>query len=144
MEDDLRRALQLLPHGPEFRFIDRLLNLDAGRSGAAEFRVDPGLPFLRGHFPQQPLFPGVLLLEAGAQLAGIVAQSDPRIGPLPGLKLTAIRGVKIMGKASPEEIVRIEATVTGRLDNLIQADISAAVNGRVIMQGAVTLSGETR
>ena len=143
MDDDLRRALQLLPHGPEFRFIDRLLKLDPGRSGAAELRVDPGFPFLRGHFPQQPLFPGVLLIEAGAQLAGIVAQSDPHTGQLPGLKLTAVRGVKIIGTANPEAIIRIEATITGRLNNLIQADISAAVNGRVIMHGAVTLSGET-
>jgi 3-hydroxyacyl-[acyl-carrier-protein] dehydratase len=142
VDDDLRRALQLLPHGPEFRFIDRLLNLEPGRSGAAEVRVDPQLPFLRGHFPQQPLFPGVLLIEASAQLAGIVAQSDPAIGPLPALKLTAVRGVKITGTAKPEAIIRIEATVTGRLNNLIQAEVSAAVNGRIIMQGAVTLSGE--
>ena len=50
-------------------------------------------PFLRGHFPSHPLFPGVLLVEAAAQLAGIVAQSDPALSPLAGLKLTALRAV---------------------------------------------------
>lgn len=143
MDDDLRRALELLPHGPEFRFIDRLLHLDPGHSGAAELRVDPLFPFLRGHFPEQPLFPGVLLIEAAAQLAGMVAQSDPQVEPLPGLKLTAVRGAKIVGTAKPEEIIRFEATITGRLNNLVQAEVTASINGRPIMQGALTLSGET-
>src|SRR5437870_3760648 len=118
MDDSLSRALQLLPHGAEFRFVDRLLRLEPGRSATAEVRVNPDAPFLRGHFPQLPLFPGVLLIEAAAQVAGIVAQSDPNIVPLPGLKLTAIRAVKITGTAKPGETIRLEAAVTGRLNNL--------------------------
>ena len=142
MDDRLTRALQLLPHGPEFRFLDRLLNLDPGRRGLAELRVDPDAAFLRGHFPQQPLFPGVLLIEAGAQLAGVVAQSDPQIAPLSGLKLTAVRGVKILGTAQPGQMIRLEATVTGRLNNLVQVEVSATVEDHLVMQGALTLSGE--
>jgi 3-hydroxyacyl-[acyl-carrier-protein] dehydratase len=142
VDNRLSQALQLLPHGAEFRFVDRLLKLDPGRSATAELRVNPDAPFLRGHFPQQPMFPGVLLIEAGAQLAGIVAQSDPQIAPLPGLKLTAVRAVKIVGTAKPGEIIRLEATVSGRLNNLVQAEVAATVEGRTIMQGALTLSGE--
>jgi len=142
VDDRLTRALQLLPHGPEFRFLDRLLNLDPGRRGLAELRVDPDAAFLRGHFPQQPLFPGVLLIEAGAQLAGFVAQSDPQIAPLSGLKLTAVRGVKILGTAQPGQMIRLEATVTGRLNNLLQVEVSATVEDHLVMQGALTLSGE--
>src|SRR5438477_373711 len=95
MTDTLRAALRFLPHGPEFRFLDRLTSLDPGRSGTGEYRVRGDEPFLRGHFPGKPLFPGVLLVEAAAQLAGVVAQSDPVIAPLAGLKLTALRNVKI-------------------------------------------------
>src|SRR5207237_1381908 len=82
----------LLPHGPEFRFLDRLLSLEPGKSAAGEYAVRGDEPFLRGHFPGRPMMPGVLLVEAAAQLAGVVAQSDQAIPPLPGLKLTAIRG----------------------------------------------------
>jgi 3-hydroxyacyl-[acyl-carrier-protein] dehydratase len=139
---DLDKALASLPHGPEFRFVDRVLSLDPGRSGTGDYTVRGDEPFLRGHFPGQPLFPGVLLVEACAQLAGTVAQSDPRIGPLPGLKLTALRRIKIMGTARPGQVVRLEAKIKGRLANLIQADTSASVDGRVIMQGEVVLSGE--
>jgi len=71
--DALQAALKFLPHGPEFRFLDRLTSLDPGRSGAGEYRVRGDEPFLRGHFPGQPIFPGVLLAEAAAQLAGVVA-----------------------------------------------------------------------
>src|SRR4026209_803946 len=102
---DLAQALAFLPHGPEFRFIDRLHTLTPGKEGAAEYNVRGDEPFLRGHFPGQPLFPGVLLIEAAAQLAGVVAQSDPAIGPLPGLKLTAVRNAKIFGSAAPGETV---------------------------------------
>jgi 3-hydroxyacyl-[acyl-carrier-protein] dehydratase len=138
----LERALSLLPHGPEFRFVDRLVSLVPGKEGTAEFTLRESEPFLRGHFPGEPLLPGVLLVEAAAQLAGIVAQSDPTIGPLRGLKLTAIRNAKILGAARPGEKIRLRAEVLGRMNHLIQAGATADVNGRTILETMITLSGE--
>jgi 3-hydroxyacyl-[acyl-carrier-protein] dehydratase len=135
-------ALQSLPHGPEFRFIDRVTKLDGGRNGSGEYTVRGDEPFLRGHFPGQPMMPGVLLVEAVAQLAGTVAQSDPTIPPLRGLKLTALRGVKILGTARPGQTIQLEARVTGRLGNLVQAQGSASVESRQILHADITLSGE--
>jgi len=135
-------ALKFLTHGPDFRFIDRLTTLEPGKSGTGEYRVRGDEPFLRGHFPGQPIFPGVLLVEAAAQLAGTVAQSDPQIPPMAGLKLTAMRGIKILGTAKPGETIQIEARILNRLGNLVQAQASASVNGQTVMQGEVTLSGD--
>jgi len=135
------RALEALPHGAEFRFIDRLLSLEPGESGVAEYALRGDEPFLRGHFPGQPMMPGVLLLEAAAQLAGTVAQSDPKVPPMPGLKLTAIRGAKILGTARPGEVIRLEARVIGRLNNLVQARATATVDGRLVLETELTLSG---
>lgn len=140
--DALAEALARLPHGPEFRFVDRLLELDPGKSGVGEYRVHGDEPFLRGHFPGDPLMPGVLLVEAAAQLAGVVAQSDPAIPALAGLKLTALRAVKILGTARPGETLRLEARITGRLANLIQAQATASVNGQTVLQAEVVLSGD--
>ena len=141
-EDILQSALRSLPHGPEFRFVDCLIKLDPGKSGVGEYRVRGDEPFLRGHFPGDPLMPGVLLVEAAAQLAGVVAQCDPTIPPLAGLKLTALRAVKILGTARPGETLRLEARIVGRLGNLIQAQATASVNGQTVLQAEVVLSGE--
>jgi 3-hydroxyacyl-[acyl-carrier-protein] dehydratase len=138
---DLQRALALLPHGAEFRFVDRLTKLDPGQSGAGEYTVRGDEPFLRGHFPGEPIFPGVLLAEAAAQLAGVVAQSDPKIPPLKNLKLTALRNVKILGTARPGEIILLEAKIVGRLGNLVQAQTTAEVGGEIVLKAELTLSG---
>jgi len=142
MNESLGKALESLPHGAEFRFIDRLLALDPGVAATGEYQVRGDEPFLRGHFPNQPLMPGVLLLEAAAQLAGTVAQSDPNIAPLLGLKLTAVRAAKILGTARPGEVIRLEARIMGRLGNLVHTHATASVTGVVVMEAELTLSGD--
>ena len=139
---DLEAALRLLPHGPEFRFLDRLTALEPGQSGRAEYKIRGDEPFLRGHFPGEPIFPGVLLAEAAAQLAGAVAQSDPAIPPLAGLKLAALRQVKLLGAARPGDMLEIEAQITGRMGCLIQARALARVAGVTLLTAELTLAGE--
>jgi 3-hydroxyacyl-[acyl-carrier-protein] dehydratase len=135
-------GLQFLPHGPEFRFLDSILSLTPGKEGAGEYRVRGDEVFLRGHFPGDPIMPGVLLIEAVAQLAGVVAQSDLALAPLAGLKLTALRGVKILGAARPGDVVRLEATIIARLDNLVQAEVRGWVADVLVLKGELTLSGD--
>ena len=142
MSDSISHALASLPHGPEFRFVDRLTSLDPGKKGTGEYLVRGDELFLRGHFPGYPLFPGVLLVEAAAQLAGTVAQSDREIAPLKNVKLTAMRNVKILGSARPGETLQIEAEINGRLANLINARAKVTVGTTVVMQCELTLSGE--
>jgi len=137
----MESALARLPHGPEFRFVDRLLELEPGVRGVGEYRVRGDEPFLRGHFPGEPMMPGVLLVEAVAQLAGVVAQSDPAIPPLSGLKLTALRNVKILGAAYPGKAIRLEARILGRLGGLIQAQATASVESVPLLQAELTLTG---
>ena len=81
-------------------------------------------------------------MEAAAQLAGVVAQSDPEIPPLAELKLAGVRNVKITGTARPGEILRLEARVTGRMANLVQATAAAWVKDQAVLRGELTLSGE--
>lgn len=138
-----RQALSFLPHGAEFRFVDAVTKLDPGKSAKGEYTVRGDEPFLRGHFPGAPIFPGVLLIEAAAQLAGIAAQSDPHISPLPGLKLTAVRSAKITGTARPGQRFEIKATVLGRMGNLIQGEATVILDGRPILEAQLILSGES-
>jgi len=137
----LADALKRLPHGAEFRFLDRLTALDPGKSGIGKYLIRGDEPFLKGHFPGEPIFPGVLLVEAAAQLAGVVAQTEPNQLPLSGLKLTALRAVKILGTGRPGQIIELKAEITARLAGLVQARCSATVNNQCILQADVVLSG---
>lgn len=139
--DPLDAALKLLPHGPEFRFLDHLSALESGRSAVGEFTIPTKADFLRGHFPSSPMMPGVLMVEAIAQLAGVAAQTDPQMAPLDDLKLTAIRAAKILGTARPGERLRIEARVDGRMGGLIQASGVVWHGDRKLVEASVVLAG---
>lgn len=134
-------GLEFLPHGPEFRFLDKVISLIPGKEGIAEYRVRGDEPFLRGHFPGDPMFPGVLLVEAAAQLSGVVAQSDPAIPPLAGLKLAAVRKVKITGSARPGDTIRFEARIIARLGTLVQAEARGLLGDKQVLAAQLTLSG---
>lgn len=139
---DLSVALERLPHGPEFRFLTRLLALEPGRSGSAEYEPRGDEAFFRGHFPGDPLVPGVLLLEAAAQLAGVIWQEGRAERPLHGVKLTAIRQAKILGSLRPGEKMVLHAVIAGEWDHLAQATVTAEANGRKVLETAITLSAE--
>src|SRR5688572_23193053 len=68
----------LLPHRPPFRFVDAVDELVAGESIRARYRVTGDEAFLAGHFPGNPVFPGVIQLEALAQAGAIAVLSDER------------------------------------------------------------------
>jgi 3-hydroxyacyl-[acyl-carrier-protein] dehydratase len=141
MDEFLQSALGIMPHGPEFRFLDRLVSMDPGKEGVGEYRVRGDELFLKGHFPQAPLFPGVLLVEAAAQLAGVVAQNDPNNPPIQGLKLAGMRAIKILGSARPGEVIRIEVQITKRWHTLVNALVQATVGGQTVLTGELTLGG---
>ncbi len=136
-------ALAALPHGPSFRFVDELTSLELGQRAEGRYTVRGDEAFLAGHFPGNPLVPGVILIEALAQLGGVVAQSDPGIPSLSDLKLTAVRGAKITGSAGPGEILTIRAEVVGRMGGLVQVQGEVRAGARVLLISQITLSGNS-
>lgn len=142
MNPSLEIALATLPHGVEFRFVSRLLSLQPGIRAEGEYQPTAELDYFRGHFPGEPMVPGVLLVEAVAQLGGIAAQADPSISPLRNLRLAGIRNAKINGTARPGQTIRLEATVLGRMGGLILLGGNASVDGTVILRCEVSLSGQ--
>ena len=137
----LTSALQALPHGPSFRFVDELTSLVPGREATAVYQVRGDEAFLAGHFPGQPMMPGVILIEAIAQLGGVVVQTDPEHPAMADLRLTGIRAAKILGAAAPGDVLEIRATVEGRLGGLVQIEGEVRVASVMLASAKVTLSG---
>jgi 3-hydroxyacyl-[acyl-carrier-protein] dehydratase len=76
--------VDLLPHRPPFRFVDAVDSCEPGVAVVASYRVTGDEPFLAGHFPGNPVFPGVIQLEALAQAGAIALLADERYaGKLP-------------------------------------------------------------
>ncbi|NLL71821.1 MAG: 3-hydroxyacyl-ACP dehydratase FabZ [Epulopiscium sp.] len=66
---------QIIPHRPPFLLIDRMLSLEAGRKGVGLKNVTINEAFFQGHFPTEPIMPGVLIMEALAQVGAVVLLS---------------------------------------------------------------------
>lgn len=109
--------------------------------GRGVYRVRGDEAFLEGHFPGNPMMPGVVLIEAIAQLGGVVAQSDPVHPPLADLRLTGVRAAKILGAAVPGELLQLRARVEGRMGGLVQIEGEVAGPQGVLATAKVTLSG---
>lgn len=129
-----------LPHREPFVFLQEVLYLDPGQSGRARQTFTGKEDFFRGHFPGEPLVPGVLLTEAIAQLAGMVAGATAS-----GVRfyLTAIKQMKFPEPVGPRQPLDIEVRLLGRMGELWQFEGSVfkVEDGGVVAEGVVVLSG---
>lgn len=75
---DIKQILDLLPHRYPFILVDRIIDIEEGQNITGLKNVSMGEPFFQGHFPGEPVMPGVLILEGMAQTGGILAYLSDR------------------------------------------------------------------
>ncbi len=124
-----------LPHRAPFIFVDEVREVVAGQSCQARKIFPPEEPFFRGHFPGDPLVPGVILTEALAQTAGLAAGQAGR-----GFRLTAIRGMKFLRAVRPAEVIDLHARKIATVGGLWQFEVTARVAEQAVAEGVVVLS----
>lgn len=130
----------MIPHRPPFLWIDRVEELEPGVRCVAVKFVDPADPFFAGHFPGKPILPGVFLIEAVAQTAGVMLGSVAPHGAT-GAKerlalLAAVNRFKFLKPVSPGQTLLIETK------KLTDAGKLALITGTVYVDGEIVASGE--
>lgn len=123
-----------LPHRDPFRFISRVNHVQPGESGEAVWELNGSEPFFAGHFPGQPLVPGVLIAEALAQLSGLVGPGNATHGKLAHIDIRFDKPV-----APPAQIV-LRSKVVRAIGELQQFEATALLGAAVIARGMLTLS----
>jgi 3-hydroxyacyl-[acyl-carrier-protein] dehydratase len=129
-----------LPHRPPFVFVREVVRCDPGISAECSMRFDAADPMFGGHFPGEPLVPGVILTEALAQTAGIAAASGQPNGEKPRFLLSAIRQMKFLSAVRPGDEITLKAKRTGRVERLFQFEVEARVGGKTVATGQIVLS----
>ena len=102
---------EIIPHRYPFLLVDRILELEPLKRGVGIKNVTANEPFFQGHFPNKPVMPGVLLLEAMAQVGGVsLLYPDENRGKI--AYFAGMEGVKFRKPVVPGDQVRMEAEVT--------------------------------
>ncbi len=129
-----------LPHRPPFVFVRQLLRCEPGELAECSARFSRDDPMFAGHFPGNPLVPGVILTEALAQTAGIAAASGFPEGERPLFLLSAIRGMKFFAAVRPEEEIVLRAEKLAQVGDLWQFKTVASVEGKAVAEGQLVLN----
>lgn len=141
---NLEDILPILPHRPPFLFVDRVLAVEPLKSIVAERTLRATEPQFAGHFPGNPIMPGVLVAEALAQAGGLLLALSEIIGhsapAKPKMYYLASTNFKFTSPAIPGDVIGLEAKAEGNLAGLHRFSGLAKVNGRNIAGGSFTLA----
>ena len=118
----------------------KLIACEPGVSAECETQFAKDDPMFAGHFPGDPLVPGVILTEALAQTAGIVAASAHAENSRPRFLLSAIRQMKFFRGIRPEERIVLRARKLAAVDELLQFEVEALIDSKQVAAGQLVLN----
>jgi 3-hydroxyacyl-[acyl-carrier-protein] dehydratase len=135
---DIGDILKILPHRYPFLLIDRVIELVRMKSIVALKNVTVTEPFFQGHFPGQPIMPGVLIVEAIAQAGGILLLTEVPNRDETLVVFTGIEKARFRRPVVPGDQLRIEAVVKAWRITAGRLEGRAYVDGKVVCEATVT------
>lgn len=136
---DINAIKNTLPHRYPFLLIDRVLAFEAGKSLVGIKNVTFNEPFFQGHFPEKPVMPGVLILEALAQATGLLAFNSERRGAERDslYYLVGIDNARFKQPVEPGDQLRLSVTVTKQKRGIWVFDTEATVDGHTAASAVI-------
>lgn len=128
----------ILPHRYPFLLVDRIRELDPDRRIVGIKNVTINEPFFQGHFPGRPVMPGVLILEALAQVGGVLAFKSLGSVGRPVVYLTGIDAAKFRKPVVPGDILRLEVDVLKKRAPFWKMQGKAYVDTELVCEAEVT------
>jgi 3-hydroxyacyl-[acyl-carrier-protein] dehydratase len=135
-EVNIGDILKLLPHRYPFLLVDKMKNVEPGVSGIGIKNVTMNEPFFQGHFPENPVMPGVLQIEAMAQSAGLIVllsfPEEERSGN--SVYFMTVDEVKFRKPVLPGDVVEFHVKKEQAVRNVFKFRGEAFVNGKLVSQ----------
>lgn len=137
---DINRIMECIPHRYPFLLVDRVIEIDGDNSGIGIKNVTINEPQFTGHFPQRPVFPGVLMIEAMAQTAGVLVVNargpdEPKVNTV---LFTTIDKVKFRKPVEPGDQLRFHLSKVTRKRNLWFYRGEARVDGTLVAEAEIS------
>jgi len=133
---DIHSILEHLPHRYPFLLVDRVLEVEAGKSIHAYKNVTINEPFFQGHFPHHPVMPGVLIMEALAQAAGIL--SFKTMGEMPDensvFYFVGIDEARFKKPVMPGDQLHLHVVIERQMRGIWKYKAEARVDGELVAE----------
>lgn len=141
---DLQRIMVYLPHRYPFLLIDRVLEHTPGGEITAIKNVTCNEPFFQGHFPGRPIMPGVLIIEALAQAAGVLAFRTAGVEPTEHstFYFVGIDKARFRAPVVPGDQLLLKARVERRIRTIWRFHAEASVDGKVVASAEMMVAPE--
>ncbi|MCE2451969.1 MAG: 3-hydroxyacyl-ACP dehydratase FabZ [Nitrospinae bacterium] len=136
---DIQRIQELIPHRDPFLFVDQVTNIDTEENSVvAQKKISIDEPFFRGHFPGNPIMPGVLIIEALAQTGLICLFELKLVEPDTEFFFTGIEQVKFRRPVVPGDLLELHAKFLKRRRALWKFEGRAFAGGQIAAEGVFT------
>ena len=135
---DIAAIRDTLPHRYPFLLVDRITELEESRRIVGIKNVTANEPFFQGHFPNRPIMPGVLILEAMAQTGGVLAFKSCTATSRPMVYLTGVEGAKFRKPVVPGDQLRFEIDVLKKRPPFWKMHGKAYVGSELVCEAELT------
>jgi 3-hydroxyacyl-[acyl-carrier-protein] dehydratase len=131
---DIKQIQEIIPHRPPFLLVDRILEVEEGKRALGIKNVTMNEPFFTGHFPDYPVMPGVLIIEALAQVGAVaILKSEANKGKI--ALFAGIDNVRIRQQVVPGDTLTLELELTRMRGSFGKGKGTAKVGDNVVLEG---------